>query len=277
VIAVSINLLHGGVSSGLTGRDWDLDRRLDLVAEELRRLDADLVGVQEASTGRGRGDVAARLASRLGMQHTFAPALFELTPFSGLNRFIAVLMNFREGPAILSRFPIVRSEVRRLPRCGGIFDPRVAIAADVSTPWGELPVFSTHLSWGACQAEDLAEFVLARRRALPGVLMGDFNAVESSPAIRHLVEDGGLVDTFRVVRPDDPGFTVWQRPWSDEPSVSRRVDFVFLVPGLDVAGRVLESRIVLDSPVRLADGDLLWPSDHYGVLAELEIASPDRR
>jgi hypothetical protein len=36
-------------------------------------------------------------------------------------------------------------------------------------------------------------------------------------------------------------------------------------------GRVRASRVVLDTPRRLEDGKILWPSDHYGVLAELEV------
>ncbi|MBI3303827.1 MAG: hypothetical protein HYZ72_17315, partial [Deltaproteobacteria bacterium] len=63
---VTFNLLHGGVFSGLIGNAQDLDRRLEMVVEELRTLDADVIGLQEASTGRGRGNVAARLAAQLG-------------------------------------------------------------------------------------------------------------------------------------------------------------------------------------------------------------------
>jgi hypothetical protein len=35
---------------------------------------------------------------------------------------------------------------------------------------------------------------------------------------------------------------------------------------------VAASRIVLDTPHRLPDGTTLWPSDHYGVLAELLVS-----
>jgi hypothetical protein len=51
----------------------------------------------------------------------------------------------------------------------------------------------------------------------------------------------------------------------------RRVDFVFLVPGQATAGRVLRSQVVLDRPRHLEDSVVLWPSDHYGVLAEIEV------
>jgi hypothetical protein len=52
------------------------------------------------------------------------------------------------------------------------------------------------------------------------------------------------------------------------------IDYVFLVPGVDVQGQVRGSRVVLDTPHRLADGSPLWPSDHYGVLTELALRDP---
>jgi hypothetical protein len=35
--------------------------------------------------------------------------------------------------------------------------------------------------------------------------------------------------------------------------------------------RVRSSRVVLNTPGRLGNGAVLWPSDHYGVLADLEL------
>jgi hypothetical protein len=36
---------------------------------------------------------------------------------------------------------------------------------------------------------------------------------------------------------------------------------------------VLSSRVVLDKPERRRDGSTLWPSDHYGVLADVELGA----
>ena len=270
---VTINVLHGGVSSGLFGDGGELEQRLEILTEQLRALDPDVIGVQEASTGFGRGNTAQRLAQALGMTHVYAPALFGLTGVAPIDAAIARLMNFSEGPAVLSRFPIVDSAAHALPRCGGPFDPRVALRADVETPAGRVAVWSTHLSWGGCQSRELAERVLARRGALPAIVMGDFNAVEDMPAIEHLRERG-FVDVFRALHPDEPGWTVWQRHDAPERTVRRRVDFLFLVPGTESAGRPLASRVVLDQP-RRSDGATLWPSDHYGVLADVVLRDDD--
>jgi hypothetical protein len=66
---------------------------------------------------------------------------------------------------------------------------------------------------------------------------------------------------------------VWQRIKSKEPTVSRRVDFILLLNGGQQVASVRSSRLVLDHPGQLPDGTTLWPSDHYGVLAEVDIHS----
>lgn len=121
-----------------------------------------------------------------------------------------------------------------------------------------LDVFSTHTSRDACQHRHVAELVVARRGPLPAVVMGDFNAAEGSPRITALTEGAGLV---------------WQRVEVPASTVFRRVDYVFVLPGTLVPGRVRASRVVLDARRRFANGATLWPSDHYGVLAELELGT----
>lgn len=269
---LSHNVLHGGPWSGFAGDGQQLERRMALIADELAALRPDIVALQEVAVSRRLGDVADRLARRLGYHHVHAPA----TPyvFGGgiLGRLLVGTLGFREGPAILSRFPIRESEVHELPRCQHAIDPRVLLRARLDTPWGPTDVFSTHISRDDCQARRVAALVAERRNGRPSILMGDFNAIESSPAIRAITEDAGFVDVYRQANPDASGATVWQRidaPW---PMARRRVDYIFLVPGLETRGGVVASRVVLDTPHRLTDGSTLWPSDHYGVFAELVLS-----
>jgi endonuclease/exonuclease/phosphatase family metal-dependent hydrolase len=269
---VSYNILHGGVLSGLNGKDEDLEARLRISVEQLRALDADIIGLQEASTSRQRGNVAQRLARELGYHHhAYAPTLFRFFSLELINRHVSWLFNFTEGPAIVSRFPIVGWEFYGLPRCNGYFDPRVLLHATVRTPWGDVGIASTHTSRGFCQAERVAELMEERRGVYASVLMGDFNAVEGSTGILRLTHQAGYVDAFRAANPGDVGPTVFQAVRAPGPTVRRRVDFVFLVPGHTVPGRVLSSRVVLNTPGTLENGQVLWPSDHYGVLAELDV------
>lgn len=269
---LSLNILHGGILSGLTGDDEDLEERFRIVVDELRALDPDVVGIQEASVSRRRGHVAARLAAELGYHHVYAPVRFFGAGW--LDRLTAWVINLDEGPAILSRFPIVDWESVSLPMCNGRFDPRLWLYARLQTPWGELGVASTHTSRGFCEAPAVAGLMHARRGPLPSVLMGDFNATEDSAGVTALTLGGGFIDAFRAVNPTAPGLTVWQRVYAPVPTVFRRVDFVFVLPGTSAPGHVRASRVVLDAPRHLTDGKVLWPSDHYGVLAEIEVFPP---
>ena len=173
---LTLNLYHGGPSSGLIGDGGQLEARLTMVIAELRALRPDVVALQEASDGWGRGNVAARLAAALGLHHVHAPATSRLSPLALLNRLLVFAMNFNEGPAVLSRFPIASSTVHDLPRCERALHPRVMLEAEIATPWGPLRVYSTHTERDACQHERIAELVAARRGPLPSILMGDFNA-----------------------------------------------------------------------------------------------------
>ena len=103
--------------------------------------------------------------------------------------------------------------------------------------------------------------------------MGDLNATEESKGIRHLIAALGLVDAFREANPAAPGFTVWQPVWLERPFAWRRVDFILLAPGANGSVRILASRLVLNEPRHTKRG-VLWPSDHYGVLSDVEILGP---
>jgi endonuclease/exonuclease/phosphatase family metal-dependent hydrolase len=170
----------------------------------------------------------------------------------------------------LSRFPIVGSEIVALPRCTNRLFPRVLLRVEVRTPHGPLDFYSTHTSRDDCQLRRVAELVGARRGPLPAIVAGDFNTREGADAYAELLS-AGFVDAFRAVNPGATGPTSRQQVHAAQSTALRRIDFVFVVPGANGPPRVLESRVVLDTPRRRADGTTLWPSDHYGVLAVIEI------
>jgi endonuclease/exonuclease/phosphatase family metal-dependent hydrolase len=271
---VTFNLFHGGPLSGLGGDDRELEGRLEIVAQRLSALEPDVVGLQEASIGRGRGHVAARLAGRLGLRHVHAAASERLVPGWLLRRLVTGLMNFAAGPAILSRFPIVGHAIHDLPRCARVLDSRVLLRADLATPRGVLRAYSTHTSHDPCQLERVGEIVSRERGPLPSLVTGDLNATEGMPALAALATVHGFVDVFRRANPDAAGATVWQRIEVPTPTAYRRVDYIFLVPGTGLAGRVITSRVALDTPGTLPDGRVIWPSDHYAVVADIEL-DPD--
>ena len=264
---VTFNLLHGGIFSELSGDDAELEERLRIAGEGLRALHADVVGLQEASTGRRRGDVAARLAAVLGYRYVQAPAAYRPLRSDHMRRGVQAVLGFKEGPALLSRYPIARWEAFELPPCGRPLDVRVLLLAELETPAGRLAAFSAHTSGGPCHARAVAALVRAKAGALPAVVMGDFNAADTSPAMHVLTREAGWVDTFRRANPTAPGFTEGQDVEAGRPTAARRIDYVLLVPGARVPGRVVASRVVLHEP--RGKGSVRWPSDHHGVLTDI--------
>jgi endonuclease/exonuclease/phosphatase family metal-dependent hydrolase len=265
---VTFNVLHGGPWAAFTGDDAHLATRLAMIVERLRALDPDVVALQESPVTRRRGDVAAHIATALGFHHVHVRATERVFPLRLLGRLVTGVLGFVEGPAVLSRFPIVASEVHDLPRCRRWLDPRVVLRADVQAPAGRLAVFSTHTSRDDCQTRRVAE--LARAAGGPAVVMGDLNTAEGAPVLDAFL-DHGFVDLFRAAHPRAPGPTVWQRIHAPASTVFRRVDYVLLRAGAGFAAEVLGSRVVLNTPGRRQDGAVLWPSDHYGVLAEVRL------
>src|SRR5262245_54190721 len=267
---VTFNAYHGGFGSAWTGDASHVDERLAIAADQLRALVPDVIALQEASAGRRRGDIAAKLAEALGFHHVRAPASRRAVPIPLVNDLAAWILDFDEGPAILSRFPIVASETYELPRCRAYLDPRVVLRAEVATPHGHLHVFSTHTSGLDCQVERAADVVRTWRGEMPALLMGDLNGVESAPWIAGL-SGADFVDAFRAANPTAPGATTWQRLDGPVSTARRRIDYILMMPGTAVCSGVPRGRVVLDRPGRRADGSPLWPSDHYGVLADIAL------
>ncbi len=253
------------MTSARIGDGEHLEERLALAIEGLRALDADVIGLQEASVASDRGDVAARVADALGYHHVRASS-----GWRWMGWMARTFLGFEEGPAIVSRFPITSTQVLPLEACDRGYG-RVLLCATLATPWGELDACSTHTSSSACQLRSVAALLDARRRTVPLVLTGDLNTTGGSEGSRYLRTTLRLRDTFLVANRGADGFTVWQPVRDPERRATRRVDFILVAPAPDAMLRVLDSRVVLDRLGTARDGTPLWPSDHYGVLSDVAL------
>jgi endonuclease/exonuclease/phosphatase family metal-dependent hydrolase len=262
---VTFNVLHGGVSSARLGDGDRLEDRLAMSIEQLRALDADVLCLQEASVAGDRGDVAARIASALGYRYVRASSGWRWVGWMA-----KAFLGFEEGPAILSRFPIDAAETLRLGSCGVSYG-RVLLCARLATPWGPLDACSTHTSSSGCHLHSIATLLGERPRDGALVVTGDMNAQAESEGARHLRATLGLVDTFRTANPTADGFTVFQPVRDPARRARRRVDFILAAPAPGATLRVERSEVVLDRPGIGGDGAPLWPSDHYGVLAVVDL------
>lgn len=254
------------------GRNGPWEARQPAVVATLRKVDADLIALQEVFDDGARSQ-ADELAAALGFHAIFAPAF----TFDGVQM----------GNAVLARWPIRRHEVRLLPReGGGVTDDegeeRLALLAEVDGPRGAVQLFCTHLSWRADhsgvrqeQVRAICRFVAdTRPRTFPAILCGDLNADPASDEIRMLTGRGavpvaGVIfrDAWESVNPDDTGHT-WSNanPFARATlDVARRIDHILTTwPKAGGAGHCLAARIAGDEPVKGIHG-----SDHLGVVAEL--------
>jgi hypothetical protein len=102
--------------------------------------------------------------------------------------------------------------------------------------------------------------------------MGDLNTGEQSSVLTGWQKEPGFIDVFRLANPGVSGGTVWQDIHVEQSTADRRVDFIFLLDGTNSKGPIVHSsRLAFDRPGRLPNGAVLWPSDHRGVLAEIEV------
>jgi endonuclease/exonuclease/phosphatase family metal-dependent hydrolase len=247
---VTFNTHHG------VGRDERHD--LPRLAKLLAAADADIVCLQEVDRHYGARsedvDQALLLSRALDMQLAWGPAIDEPRPGDQPPR--------QYGNALLSRLPILVSDVHRLPGDG---EPRVALRTMVELDGAALWVTTTHLSTGsavhrATQVDALT--ALHTESMETGVIVGDFNTPPDAPELDVLRQRFTDAWNLARARDDQAGWRFWQRDEGNTHPASfphRRIDQVWVSEGVAVAGAH-----VLD-----AGG----ASDHLPLVVDLEVRS----
>jgi endonuclease/exonuclease/phosphatase family metal-dependent hydrolase len=236
---LSYNIHHG---EGIDGK-LDLER----IAKVIQSSNADLIALQEVdrNTKRtGSCDQAAMLAELTTMHFAFGANI--------------ELQGGEYGNAVLSRFPITKTQNHRLPlRDNG--EQRGALEVEIQySP--DLPPFTliaTHFDHRPSDQERIESATMinqmvATSDSLHAILAGDLN---DDPASRTLVE----LETQWQCTNAEPLPTIPV----DKPT--RQIDFVLFRP--TTRWTTIETR-VLDEPLA---------SDHRPILATLELRTPDSR
>lgn len=245
--------------------------RQPAITDELCRVAPDIAFLQEVWSHED-DDQAQRLANAAGM-HVERTTAGDGQP-----------QEF--GNAILSRWPIERVEQIALSGPSGRPSHRSALLCRIHTPVEPLLVVVTHLAWqydkSALREVQLGEIVTAiehhRSEDRPVLLGGDLNAVPDSDEIRRLTGlsasySPGLVftDCWAAVG-DGPGIT-WSRDNLNSAEAlwpRRRLDYVLVSwPRSKPWCNPLSAELV-----GVDEQDGVVPSDHYGVVVELD-ARPD--
>lgn len=222
------------------GTDWRHDPAR--IAQVIAACAPDVIALQELDVGRvrtGSIDQAEVIAEHLKMQAHFHPALH--------------VEEEKYGDAILTALPSRLIRAAALPSIG---EPRGAIWVEIDVAGQKLQVINTHFGLRRRERADQAAALLGPDwlgkdacRSNPTLLVGDLNAVPSSPV--HAL----LARQLRAVQPVGA-----RRPKATFPSrfPLLRLDHVFVNDRLDVTG--LD---VIDNPLARR------ASDHLPLLARI--------
>jgi endonuclease/exonuclease/phosphatase family metal-dependent hydrolase len=236
------------------------DARHDLprLAKLLASVDADVICLQEVDRHFGDRsedvDQALLLSRALDMQLAWGPAIDEPRPGDQPSR--------QYGNAMLSRLPILISDVHRLPGGG---EPRSALRTMLELDGGTLWVTATHLTTRSPEerGEQVAALAALHTEGMEaGALVGDFNARPDAPELDPL--RGRFTDAWDLAydREDQARWRFWQRDEGrTHPARSphRRIDQVWVSPGVAVAtAQVLDAEGASDHLPLMVD--LLVPS-----------------
>lgn len=193
---------------------WNIwiDGYFDQIAHFLKESNADIIGLQEVKDDDPKRDVIGYL-SKLGYAYVFAPV--EKAWGGDI---------YHDGPAIFSKYPIIRSEISLLSKT----DSRAAVRADIQVEERLVHVFSTHLihthqKESPVQEEQGANLL----QLLPHdhvIVMGDFNAIPESTVIQNMKHV--LVDSNPSA---DPTWSVYPAGCAtcNPQNIDIRLDYIF--------------------------------------------------
>jgi endonuclease/exonuclease/phosphatase family metal-dependent hydrolase len=259
-------------------------KRTGLINLELRRLAPDLVSFQEVFKSPDHSQLD-ELIHDTGLHGTHQADVLRTVP-PHADRF--------GGSAVATRWPHRVEEVLDLRMSDANDVPWCSLAVTVPLPGeGDLLFIAAATLWRLSaesarerQVVALTDLDARHRQPLPTIIAGDFNATPDAASIRYLtglqslggrsvkyhdaweVAGEGQGDTWSIDNPNaqsEIGRIVRQ------PRHRRRVDYVF-VGSWDAHPEanceVQAASLAFDLAV-----DGIWPSDHFGVVADLEISA----
>lgn len=259
VKVLSINILNDL-------RWWQ--QRRNLLVDGIAEWQPDLVALQEVSLPL---DNAAWLADKLGFEYRY---LSTKTPPK----------DHKEAIVILSRFPIQHQQTLDLET-----QNRVAQLIRIELDGKSLVLVNGHFYffWPGIPPERLAQIELLQSwlfdisSKMAVLVCGDFNAVPDSPSMQRMYKH--YQSAFAAYHGHEPEYTVPTplmrmskietmkyylrnsitnrnfKPWKGT------LDYIFTNDKIEV----IKCEVVLDQPA--ADNRHLFPSDHFGLAAELEL------
>lgn len=245
------------------------DRKFSQIAKAIDELAVDVVCFQEVAEhwNHGHGDWDSNSANIINQRLKRPFHLYSDWSHIGFDK-------YREGVAILSRYPLKRSQscyVSDSHDVHSIHSRKVAMA-QIDVPYLDvINVFSAHLSWWEDgfqqQFQRLCDWADSQSDAAvkTTLLCGDFNITAGTAGYRQVVEANQYEDQYlaanarglfeKIFRVDDPH-------WQHYPTDDYRIDYIFMNKQSHL--RVTSARVLF------TDRDYGRVSDHCGYLMTFE-------
>ena len=230
--------------------------RLPLVLEQLAELQPDVIGLQEVDLTIDQGMSLCRLANA---RHADQPR-YRVYHMARPGRATHV-----QALAVMSRLPVEAHEGLDYLSYEGVAQ-RLRLRLEGGAL---LDFYNTHLHFPPeatkerlDQAKRLLAWTETWRGAAATVVVGDFNAYVGEPTVALMKER--FASAHEAAHGSEPEKT-WPTPVNTiDPSPPGCLDYVFVS-----GAQVIEAGLAFDTPHPL-DADL-FPSDHLGVTAKLDI------
>lgn len=240
-------------------QDRWLERR-HLIVSQLLDEAPDLIGLQEIYLPLSQGQwLRNQLNSRLSGSADSPYRLIQ-------KRRHHLIYGYFEGLGILTKLPVISHDSLALGYGG-----RVALRLNVALSSGQtLDFVTTHLHHVAHAREARKEQVMALvgwlqdvGRVRLQVIVGDFNEVPDGPAIAQMKQ--AYRSAYASAHGHEPLATFPTALVDEQDGWAGCLDYIFMSSGVQAQ----EARICCHKPA--AEDDTLYPSDHVGLLAKLEI------
>lgn len=234
---------------------WHRAARLEGAARTLAEMKPDIVFLQEvAKDGILSGDPVALIGDRLGLPYRI------YFPFEEL-------LFYHQGVALLSRYPILRSENRKFSN-NTWYEKKGFIVADLAAPGGTLHVINVHLinqelatqEPKASQLREIAATIAEKRKDGPVIFGGDFNSETGEPGFAAFLKSIQAKSLY-----SDVPLGATKKSWENR----ELLDYFFWIPAANdrtpegsrrfTGGGIVVPKVEPD------------PSDHYPVWATIPI------
>ncbi len=247
----TLRLLSYNIEGMKPGTDYSV--RLQVIIQELKSLDPDILGLQEVAQHSASDNMAQTIADSLSLHFNteyYVYWQFTHTAYS----------SYSEGIGIVSKWPVTTSGSQNLPVA--VF-PRKVLWNQIDIQGTPLHFFTTHLAYRdednftrIQQVNTINTFISSKVSAVsgPAILTGDFNCTPGSDPVGQLY---GYTSSWEHLHPTLSGHTY------PAGNPYKKIDYVFIRDSSQP--EILNASLEFSAPYN----GVSYPSDHLGLMTTI--------